>query len=95
MRLCKRFSLLLTDLAAKTISVLVLVSADRTRFERMRSSEQYTDVRMRSRLVFTREVKVDIRLLVALKSEERLERNVLSVRDKFLAALGQFFGGRS
>ena len=53
----------------------------------MRASEEYAYVCVCSRLVFAGEVKIDIRLLVSLESEERFERNILSVRDQFLAAL--------
>ena len=41
---------------------------------------------MRSGLVFTGEVKIDIRLLVSLESEECLERYILTVRYEFLTA---------
>ena len=87
MCLCKGFTLLFTDLAAYAICVLILVSADRSGLERMSTAEQYTYIGMRSRLILTGEVKIDIRLLVALESEERLERDILSVRDQLLSAL--------
>ena len=86
MRLGKGFALLFTDLAAYAICVLILVSADRSGLERMSTAEQYTYIGMRSRLILTGEVKIDIRLLIAVESEERLERDILSVRNELFAA---------
>ena len=54
----------------------------------MCTAEEYAYVGMSSRLIFTGEVKVDIRLLVAVESEERLERNILTVRYQLFAAFG-------
>ena len=86
MSLCKGFALLLTDLAAYTISVLILVSTDRTCLKCMCTAEKHAYISMSSRLVFAWEVKIDIRLLIAFESKECLERNILSVRYQFLAA---------
>ena len=86
MSLGKGFSPLLAYLAADSISILILISTDRTCLECMRAAEQHADIRMRSGLVFTGEVKIDIRLLVSLESEECLERYILTVRYEFLTA---------
>ena len=80
MSLGKGFSPLLAYLAADSISILILISTDRTCLECMRAAEQHADIRMRSGLIFTGEVKIDIRLLVSLESEECLERYILTVR---------------
>ena len=52
MSLCKGFALLLTDLAAYTISVLILVSTDRTCLKCMCTAEKHAYISMSSRLVF-------------------------------------------
>ena len=47
-------------------------------------------------LIFAREVKVDIRRLVAVKSKERFKGDIVTVTVHILIPhLGQFFGGRS
>ena len=80
MCLCERFALLFADLTAHTISVLILVSTDRSGFECMRTTKEHAYISMCSRLILTGEVKVDIRLLISFESEECLERNILTVR---------------
>ena len=46
---------------------------------------------MRLRLILTREVQVNIRLLIALKSKEGLERNVKTILMELFAADGAHF----
>ena len=51
-------------------------------------SEDLTGIPVDARLVFAREIQVDIRHLVALEAEEGLERNIETLLGERLAALG-------
>ncbi len=51
-------------------------------------AEDYLRIRMRLRLVLAGEIQVDIRLLVALKAQERLKRNVKAGTHQLLSAVG-------
>ena len=62
--------------------------ADRARTEHMVVSEDLTGIPVDARLVFAREIQVDIRHLVALEAEEGLERDVKALLGERLAALG-------
>ena len=71
------------------ISVCRLVGkcTDRTRFKCLSLTEDNLRVLMRLTLVLSGEVQVDIRLLISLKSEECLKRDVKALLGKRSAAL--------
>ena len=62
--------------------------ADRARAEDLGLAEHLDRVRVRARLIFAREVQVDIRHLAAAVAEEGLKRDVEAVLDVFCAADG-------
>src|SRR5690606_39873307 len=71
-----------------TVSRLLRDGGNRPRPVHVIFSEQLLRVLVGPRLVFPREVQVDIRRLVPLKSQEGLKGNVVAVLPHLRAALG-------
>ena len=66
---------------------------DRARAEHLGLSEHLDRVRVCARLIFAREVQVDIRHLAAAVAKEGLKRNIEAVLDVFRAADGAHLVG--
>ena len=68
-----------------TESGLVRQGCNGSGTESLSCAEDNLRVFMRLGLVLTGEVQVDIRLLISLESQERLERNIKAILMKFLS----------
>ena len=68
------------------IGSLIRQSSDGSRLEGMSFAEKYLCIFMSLRLVISREVQVDIRLLISLKSEECLKWDIKTRLDQSLPA---------
>ena len=69
-------SLILEIVHGQPVGSLVSDRADRARLESLTGAEDYFRVCLGDALLVSGEVEVDIRLLISLESEERLERDV-------------------
>ena len=73
------------------VSCFVSNGSDSTRLENVTVTKEGFGVSVSSRLIFTREVKVDIRALVALEAKEGFEGNIVAVTSHWSATLGAIF----
>ena len=86
-------ALLLGIFLDKAVSRFVRDRADGAGFEYVVTSEQLLRVAVGARLVLAGEIQVDIRRFVAVKAEERLERDVVTVLQELLTAFRAFLVG--
>ena len=82
-----RNSLIITDFAHYAVRIFLLERAYCSGFESMSAAEKHTDIAVRTRLVITGKIQIDIRLFVTIESKKGLERNVLPVYIHNLAAV--------
>ena len=100
LRALNAHSLLVKPFLDEAVSRLVGKSADSAGLENVLCAEKSLRIFMRLRLEITREVEVDIGLLIAVEAEEGLEGDVVAVhqhpsRMSGSPHISQFLGGRS
>ena len=74
-----RYSLDFKPFFNKSVSSLIGNSTDRTGLKGMVNSEKLLGISVSIELIFTAEIKVNIGLFVALKSQECFKRNIVTV----------------
>ena len=73
------------------VSSFICKNRDSSRLENVFDAEKLLRIAVGVKLVFIREVKVDIRSFIAVKAKKSLKRNIMSVTEHISSAVGTVF----